>query len=223
MAANARQLYEERRREIIAAIVAVVVLAGAGLGWFAWSQHVKSRAHVLLGEAVAIDSAPVGPPRSPDVKELRFPTEREKLQAAGTKYKLVADQYPSTDAGIFARYREGAIWMSLGNSDSATKAYLDVINRSGKGVYGQMARLGLAEAQARAGQYDQAINTFRDLSQSKDGLLPVDGILMQLGRTYRAAGKRTEAQQTFSQIVEQFPDSPFGADARRELDNLKKI
>ena len=85
-----------------------------------------------------------------------------------------------------------------------------------------MARLGVAEAQARAGQYDQAINAFKELAQLKDGPLPVDGILMHLGRTYREAGKRADAQQTFNRLVEEFPESPFTQEARRELDTLNK-
>ena len=85
-----------------------------------------------------------------------------------------------------------------------------------------MARLGLAETQAREGQYDSAINTYKGLADNKDGPLPVDGILMQLGRTYREAGKTTEAQQTFNRVVEEFPESPFSGDARKELESLKK-
>jgi outer membrane protein assembly factor BamD (BamD/ComL family) len=45
---------------------------------------------------------------------------------------------------------------------------------------------------------------------------------MQLGRTYLDAGKPSEAQQVFSRVVEEFPNSPFSGDARRELDTLKK-
>ena len=56
----------------------------------------------------------------------------------------------------------------------------------------------------------------------KDGPLPVDGILMQLGRTYLVAGKRADAQQTFNRLVEEFPESPYTSDARRELENLRK-
>jgi TolA-binding protein len=85
-----------------------------------------------------------------------------------------------------------------------------------------MARLGRAEAQARSGQYDQAITTFKELAQHKDGPLPVDGILMQLGRTYLDAGKRADAQQTFNKIVEEYPESPFTSDARKEIETLKK-
>jgi TolA-binding protein len=85
-----------------------------------------------------------------------------------------------------------------------------------------MARLGLAEAQARAGQYDQAINAYKELAQRKDGPLPVDGILMQLGRTYLEAGKKADAQQTFNRVVEEYPDSPFAGDARKAIETLKK-
>ena len=97
-------------------------------------------------------------------------------------------------------------------------AYQQVIDRAGSSIYGQMARLGLAEAQTRSGQFDQAINTFKELSLRKDGTLPVDGILMQLGRAYLEAGKRADAQQTFTRLVDEFPESPFSGDARRELD-----
>ena len=62
----------------------------------------------------------------------------------------------------------------------------------------------------------------KGLADNKDGPLPVDGILMQLGRTYREAGKTTEAQQTFNRVVEEFPESPFSGDARKELESLKK-
>jgi TolA-binding protein len=112
--------------------------------------------------------------------------------------------------------------MRLGNTTEAAAAYQQVIDGAGDRLYGQMARLGLAEVQAREGQYDSAIDTFKTLAERTDGPLPVDGILMQLGRTYLDAGKSTEAQQTFNRVVEEFPESPFSGDARRELESLKK-
>jgi outer membrane protein assembly factor BamD (BamD/ComL family) len=51
--------------------------------------------------------------------------------------------------------------------------------------------------------------------------MPTDAVLMQLGRAYLAAGKKTEARQTFTRIVDEFPDSQYVPDARRELDSLK--
>jgi outer membrane protein assembly factor BamD (BamD/ComL family) len=45
---------------------------------------------------------------------------------------------------------------------------------------------------------------------------------MQLGKAYLDAGKRADAQQTFTRLVEEYPESPFTGDARRELETLKK-
>jgi len=45
---------------------------------------------------------------------------------------------------------------------------------------------------------------------------------MRLGRLYREAGKATDAEQTFNRLVQEFPDSQFVSDARRELDAIKK-
>jgi TolA-binding protein len=223
-ARQARGAYEERKRETTVIVAVAVVIGAVAIGYFGWRESVQSKAHALLADAVVVMDAPISPPPAPGQPSqgIRFATERERAQSALTKLKATADAYPSTDAGLYARYQEGATWMVLGSPAQAATAYQQVIDRDGSGIYGQMAKLGLAEAQAREGQYDKAIQAYQDLSQRKDGPLPIDGILMQLGRAYLDAGKRTEAQQTFNRLVEEFPDSPFNADAKRELDNLKK-
>lgn len=224
LARDARERFQERRRESTAAIVVVAIVVVAASGYFVWRARVQSRAHALLADAMTVQAARVGPPPATGAAAvgLSFATERERSQAALTKFKVAADAYPSTDAGLHARYQQAATYMELGQPKEAAATYQQVIDRAGDNIYGQMAKLGLAEAHARAGEYDQAITTFKELSLRKDGPLPVDGILMQLGRTYLEAGKRAEAQQTFNRLVEEFPDSPFSGDARRELDNLKK-
>jgi len=224
LARQARETVETRRSETLTLLSVVVVVAALAIAYFGWREHVQTKAHGLLAQAMAVQDARVGPPPAPGTPAggLYFPTERERSQAALTKFKIAADAYPSTDAGIYARYQEGATSVALGSNPGAIAAYEQVIKESGDGFYGQMARLGLAEAQVRSGQYDAAITTFKDLAQRKDGPLPIDGILMQLGRTYRDAGKRADAQQTFNRLVQEFPDSPYGADAKRELDSLNK-
>src|SRR5438445_8122305 len=178
LAATARQTFEERKAQLTAVLLGIVVIGAAAGGYFAWRGSVQSRAHALLAEAIAVEEARVGPPPAPGTPStgLSFNTEREKHQAALTKFKVVADEYPSTDAGLFARYREAATWMALGNPKEAVTAFQQVIDRAGDSVYGQMARLGQAQAQALAGQFDSAITTYKEMSQRKDGSLPVDGI-----------------------------------------------
>ena len=138
------------------------------------------------------------------------------------KLKAAAEAYPNTTAGITARYHLAGAYSALGRHQEAVQAYDDVIARDGKGLYGRMARLGKADEQARNGQYDAAIAAFKELSESKDSELPVDAILMQLGRTYRDAGKQNDARQTFNRIVQEYPESAFSGEAKKELENLKK-
>jgi tetratricopeptide (TPR) repeat protein len=224
IARNARDVVEQRRSQLLVIVIALVVVAVSALGYFGYRSRAENRAGALLADAQIVEEARVGPPPLPGTPAagLSFPTDREKLQAALTKYKQVADEYPSTDAGQFARYREATLQVALGNPKEATAAYQQVIDVSGDALYGRMARLGLAEAHVRSGNFDQAITTYQELAQQKDGPLPVDGILMQLGRTYLEAGKPAEAQQTFNRIVEEFPQSPFSGEAQRELEGLKK-
>jgi TolA-binding protein len=224
LARSARDTVQTRRSEATGLITIVAVVAVIGIGYFAWRERVQTKAHGLLAQAMAVQDARVGPPPAPGTPAggLYYPTERERSQAALTRFKIAADAYPSTDAGVYARYQEGATSLALGSTPGAIAAYQQVIKESGDSFYGQMARLGLAEAQARAGQYDPAINTFRELAQRKDGPLPVDGILMQLGRTYLEAGKGADAQQTFNRLIEEYPESPYTGDARKEIETLKK-
>jgi TolA-binding protein len=221
LALAARHMYIDRKRETTGVLVGALALAVIAGGYFLWSERRQSRAHGLLAEAIVVQDARVSPPGTPAAAGT-YPTERARMQAAAAKFKTAADAYPSTDAGIYARYQEAVDQVALGNVAAATAAYQEIIRREGDSVNGQMARLGLAEAQALAGQYDQAINTFKEMAQRKDGPLPIDGILMQLGRTYREAGKPADAQQTFNRIVQEFPDSPFNQEAKRELDSLNK-
>src|SRR5438067_1064788 len=185
---QAREAIEARKREVTAAIVAAAVVGVAALVYFVWHERVEARAHAMLADAMVVQDARVVPPAAPGTTPpqpggVTYSTEQAKEEAALAKFKAAADAYPSTDAGLFARYQQPAALMALGRPAEAAACYQDVIKHAGKGIYSQMGELGLAEAHARAGQYDQAINRFKELAQRKDGPLPVDGIRMQLGRT----------------------------------------
>src|SRR5256885_454235 len=122
LARQARETFEERRRETTVIIAVVAVVAIAAIGYYAWRERVQAKAHTLLAEALAVRDARVGPPPAagtPAGGGLSFATERDRAQAAQTKFKVAADAYPSTDAGLYARYQEAATDMTLGNASQA--------------------------------------------------------------------------------------------------------
>ena len=54
----------------------------------------------------------------------------------------------------------------------------------------------------------------------REGMLPVDRILMQPAQTCLKAGKTQEARAAFKRVVDEFPDSNFVAEARQQLTNI---
>jgi TolA-binding protein len=228
--ARTRDLVNQRPRE--AGTIAMVVLAVALAlgGFFAWRASRDGKATTLLATALAVAEAPVvtppppAPGSPPPVQPPgSFRTERERLEAALPLLQRAADAYPDTDAGITARYRLAASLAELGRYPEAEQRYQEVIQRAGgTSIYRHTARLGVGEAQLAQGKGDAAVATFRDLATDTTSPLPVDGILMQLGRAAQLAGKRDDATRAFTRVVDEFPQSLYAAEAKEKLAAIKK-
>ena len=105
----------------------------------------------------------------------------------------------------------------------AEQRYQEVVTKAGpSSIYGRTARLGLANAQLAQGKNDAAVATFKDLSTDSDSQLPLDGVLMQLGRACMQAGKRDEATRAFTRVVDEFPQSLYASEAKEKILTLKK-
>jgi tetratricopeptide (TPR) repeat protein len=222
-----RHVATSRRRELTLAATAIILLAVALFAYLGWRARAESRASALLADAMTtmeaqvVTPAPAAPGQpAPKPAAGTYPTERAKLEAALPKLSAVYTQYPATDSGRAARYYAANALAALGRRSEAEAGYQEVVDQGG--IYADMARLGLADLFAGAGQHDRAIAIYKELSADADASLPLDGVLMQLGRVYAKAGRRNEAQQTYTRIVQEFPESLYAADARQELDALKK-
>lgn len=230
---TARELIETRQREIGMIIAAVVALAVIVIGVVLYRQHTQSRGVELLADAMVALNARVVPagaqPSGEDIPAAAslnavgsFATEGAKLTAALPKLQAAADAYPDSSAGITARYHLAGALAALSRHDEAIKQFDDVIKRAGSDtIYGRMARLGKADTQARSGQVDAAIATWKEMVASTNSEFPVDAILMELARAYAQKGEREEARKTFSQLIDQHPNSPYTSEARTELENIK--
>ena len=229
--ARVREQFEEHRQRLLAIVVVVaLVVVGAG-GYLWWRHRVDAQSRAMLLEALAVEQAEVVPAPAPPAPGQpataantppppgSFASEQAKLAAALPRFMAAADAYPASGAGIAARYHAAACLVALGRTKEAIDQYRQVIDGAGNTIYGDMGRLGLAEAQMQAREYDAAINQYRDLSTKTS--LPADAILMQLGHAYTAAGRKAQAQQTFQRILDEYPQSQYAQEAKRELDAAK--
>lgn len=226
--ARARETFDIYRKPIIAAAVAAVALVAIVAAVVIWRGQVDNQSRTLLAEAMAIEQAQVTPAPAPGqaapppAQPGAYPSEQAKREAALQKFLAAADAYPSSAAGITARYHAGSMLALLGRHADAVKQYQQVVDRVGSSsLYGEMAKLGLADVQAATGQYDKAIAAYSELAAGKDAKLPVEGVLMQLARVYQEKGSTADARKTFKRIVDEFPQSPYASAAKRELDGIK--
>jgi TolA-binding protein len=226
---QARVALESRRRDITWAIILIVALLASVGGFTWWRSSRGDQATELFATALATYQSPVVPPQAPapgspaPVQQPgTFMTERAKLEASLPKFIEAADRYPSSDAGIAARYHAAGILASLGRYPEAEQRYQEVVSRArSSSLYARTAKLGVADAQVAQKKYDPAIAIYTELSRDTVAQMPLDGVLMQLGRAYARAGKKAEAVQAFTRLTSEFPQSLYFADAQRELEDAK--
>ena len=227
--AHAREAMQTRGRDVTTIVVVVIVAVALAGGYAGWRQSRNAKANALLAEALAVEEAPVVAPVAPapgsplPVQQAgTFSTEQARLEAASPRLMKAADTYPNTEAGITARYHAASILASLGRYAEAEARYREVVDKAGNSLYSRTGKLGLADALVAQGKYDDAIKIYQEVSTDTRSELPIDGVLMQLGRAYLKAGKKNEAAHAFTRVVEEFPQSLYAADARREMEEAKK-
>jgi tetratricopeptide (TPR) repeat protein len=230
----ARDYIEPRRKQIGGVVLVLILAAVAIVGITVIRGQGDREAERVLAEAMVALNARVVPATTtaensegvPAAAQLgaegSFATEEAKLTAALPKLKAAADAYPDTEPGITARYHMAGALATLGRHKEAITEFDQVAQRAGNNsLYGRMARLGKADTESKAGQLDAAIATWKELASSTDEDLPKDAILMELARAYVAKGNQEEARKTFTQLVDEHPTSPYSAEARTELEQLK--
>jgi TolA-binding protein len=218
--AQAVEMLLANRRRILMIAGAVVVIGAAIGGYFYFQARTYTQANAMLGAALAIDQAPIVPaPTVPGATQAAgtYPTEAARAEAAIAAFQKVIDTYPTHEIGSAARYHLGATFLALGRAADAERLFGEATSTGGSSLYAEMAKLGQVEALAAQSKYDAAIKLLTDLSGQRDGNLPLDGVLMQLARVCRKAGKVQEARAAFKRVVDEFPESGYAGEARQQL------
>jgi len=230
-----QELLETRRRTVmILALLTVGLLIAAG-GYLSYQRSLAARGTDLLADALNTATAPVVPPTpppdpdnptaprpAPAFQPGSYTSASRRAEAALEKFLSAADAYPDSPAGITARYHAATTLGVLGRRDEAEAQYRQVVELASDHIYGTMARLGLAETQMYAGKHAAAIELFEAELSGGNPRVPIDGVLMQLGRAYLLADRTAKAQESFARVVDEFPESVYGPAAQEELDKLER-
>ena len=225
---RARHALETRGPAITKVLIALALLVASAGAYMWWQGSQEARGNELLASALAAYEKPVVPPQPPAPgsppplpQPGTYQSEQERLDASLPLFLDAAEANPGSRAAITARYYAAGILAATGRHAEAEEHYRQVVDRAGGSIYGRTGRLGLAQTHVAQGKFDSAIDIYTELSRDSGSTLPLDGILIHLGRAYARAGRADEAARTFNRIVDEFPQSPYVADARRELAEVK--
>lgn len=194
--------------EAVGAAIVVSVLVGGFFIFRAWREH---EAGLHLSAGLDALSAPLASDPAAKTASRSYPTEAERLKEARTHLEQAAS-VGGTSAGRAAAIVLGARVASAPDVDPFAKAA-----RESRPEVSAAGEIGAARLLAAQGKVPEAIDRLRRAIDSKRTTAPKDALLFALGEICEQSGNPAEGKAAFERLVNEFPDSPYRADARTKI------
>jgi TolA-binding protein len=201
---------------------AVIGLGGAAAVAVLWwgigaLLHGRSTAAAdALAQALATYNAPVGSKAPADAK-LKFATDAERLAAAEREFQEVASHYWLSTYRREARLYLARIAADRGDTTGAIRMLTALASRKSSDPVVRLAMLDLIHLRLAKGEGQGMVSELEAMVAGKDPRLPPDVALYQLAQVWEREGKFDEANKLYRKLVEDYPDSPYRADAQQRL------
>ena len=193
--------FDEHRTAIVAAIVGVIVLALAVIGWRTWQAAQQEEASLYLGTILT---------------EYEAGNWRVALDGTDATPGLleIADEYGSTAAGEQATFFAADALYQLGELAEAGALFEDY---DGDGLLGASALAGRAAIAEQEGAFAEAAGLYERAAGEFVSLASTPGYLLDAGRTYAAAGDAEAAEGALQRVIDEYADTPEAQTAELEL------
>jgi len=211
---------EHKNKLIAAMVIALVVAVAAGASWYYLSQQ-DQKASLDLGQAVRTLDTPVRPPNMPAQPDApSFASSSERATAAHKQFQAIADKYPHTHSGEFARYFLGLTSANLGDNTSAERELQKVIS-SGDNDLAALAKMALASVYQNTGRNKQAEELYKQLAAKPTSTVGKVTAQIELAAAYKADNQPLEAKRIYETIQKENPASEAAQLASAKLQESK--
>jgi predicted negative regulator of RcsB-dependent stress response len=197
--------------EGLAIALAVLLLGGGFLGWRFWRER---RAGAELSAALGVLDTPLAADAAAQGAARTFPSAADREREAD-KHLTAAASRRGTEAG---RAAELILAARKAKPTEALETFRKVA-RDGEAVVAAVAELDLARLLAAQGKTTEAIETLKRSIESPDSAAPKDALLFELAQIYERAGASADARAAYQRLVNDYPSSPYRAEARQKLSN----
>lgn len=218
-ATRAADWLEAHAHKLIRGAVAVGVLALLVAGFFYHRQARQERAAALLAEALRVYEAPVvengaapDDPRNPS-----FESESQRLERARELFEQVYGDYSRTRPGDLASLFLARMALDQGNAARAEELWDRFLERRDGHMLATAVYLNVIGLKREQGRAEEVVEDLRAELAGGRRTVPEDVLLWELAMTLRALDREEEAVAPLQRLVDEFPRSPFAAEARQHL------
>lgn len=195
--------------EAAGAAAAVLVLATGFVLFRGWRER---QAGKDLSAALEILEAPLATDPGAAAAFRKFSTAVDREREA-TKHLREAAAKGGTDAGRAARVILAA------RSDKPAQA-VETLSKEAREARAEVAaasEIDAARLLASEGKMTEAIDRLKRAIESPQSAAPKDALLFALAETYEKAGSSTDARATYQRLVNDYPNSPYRAEASQKI------
>jgi tetratricopeptide (TPR) repeat protein len=207
--------YVSSHRKGVREVVAIAAgLALLGAAFFAVRAYRENRAGTALSAGLAALQAPLATDPGAAAAPQSFASSAARDQAA-TGHLRTASGYGGTTAGRAAR----VILAARGGTPAAAAETFSRAARDGQSEVAAAAEIDAARLLASQGKTTEAVDRLKRAIESSRPTVPRDALLFALAQVYEGSGASADARATYQRIVDDYPNSPYRADARQKLPN----
>ncbi len=135
-------------------------------------------------------------------------------------FREVVEQYGRTAQGDVSRLYLARIALSRGETDDARAMLVRLADRHEDDALGRLVTLDLVRLRVASGQGTEVAAELEAMVVGRKNQLPRDVALYELGEVFLEEHDPDQAREYFQKLVDEFPESPFGAKARQRLTEL---
>jgi tetratricopeptide (TPR) repeat protein len=187
-------------------VLGVLLIAAIAAALFLWWQHraaTEEMAFTLLGKGITL-----------------YQQEEKREEARSIFSELITD-YPRTRAGKIALLYRGRGSMLQHDYDSAIADFELFLKKSSQPFLRVIALNALGNSYSATGKYQQAIDRFQQVLDSRDVWLK-PYVLLQMGMCWEKLGEKEKAIEAYQESLTLELPTPWGTLAKTRLKKLEE-
>lgn len=192
---QAADFVRENKEKVLGAIAAVVLIVVGITGYQLYSSYYAKAAFIAYAN---------------DLKWYQEGgTTTKSLKEIKERSDAFLNKYSGTTAGTLARAKYAGIFYAEGDYNSAITLYKRLLkDLKGDSALKSMALSGLAYSYEALNKYDEAIETFKQITEEKASVKKADA-LFHLGMIYDLQGNKEKSREAFEKILSYHADSIY--------------